>query len=379
MSTKVGPFSPGFQTAESTLDIEYVGAVGVGNDNWYWTTDYWMYEFSQQVFQRQKVPYVISMSYGWSEADQCEIDQEECSQLGVDSQGFVTRVNKEFQKIGARGVTLLASSGDSGAHGRTDKLCFSKVVHPTYPAGSPFVLAVGATQITGGTSGFSNVPIWYVIDLFCVFLTFHMTHRRVSYSSQLTPGCAESGTEVVASTATGAMITSGGGFSVYAERPAWQKNAVDAYVNGPAAKPAKSDYNSAGRGYPDVAALGHKYYIQLDGESVGVDGTSASSPAFAGVIGLLNAYLLEVPSIVLLLLFLQTHTLFSLDRTERTPWVSSTPSSTRWLPLTPRPSTTLLRETTSALRPLATALMASPPPRVGMLPPVSVPPTTARC
>lgn len=49
----------------------------------------------------------------------------------------------------------------------------------------------------------------------------------------------------------------------------------------------------SGRGYPDVAALGHNYYIQLNGEAIQVDGTSCSAPVFAGVVALLNAYRVE--------------------------------------------------------------------------------------
>jgi hypothetical protein len=36
---------------------------------------------------------------------------------------FVNAVNQLFAKAAARGVTLVAASGDSGAHGRTDPSC----------------------------------------------------------------------------------------------------------------------------------------------------------------------------------------------------------------------------------------------------------------
>jgi subtilase family serine protease len=42
---------------------------------------------------------------------------------------------------------MLAASGDSGAHGRTDESClFDSKMHPDYPAASPYVTAVGGTQ-----------------------------------------------------------------------------------------------------------------------------------------------------------------------------------------------------------------------------------------
>jgi len=47
-------------------------------------------------------------------------------------------------------------------------------------------------------------------------------------------------------------------------------------------------YNKGGRGFPDVSALGSEILILTDGEIEAVGGTSASSPIFAGIIGLIN-------------------------------------------------------------------------------------------
>ena len=52
--------------------------------------------------------------------------------------------------------------------------------------------------------------------------------------------------------------------------------------------PTSSAYNPNGRGYPDVSALGDLYPIVLNGELLPVDGTSASTPFFAGVLSLLH-------------------------------------------------------------------------------------------
>jgi tripeptidyl-peptidase I len=46
--------------------------------------------------------------------------------------------------------------------------------------------------------------------------------------------------------------------------------------------------NSEGRGYPDVAALGRRFRIWYRGRAISIGGTSASAPAFAAVIALLN-------------------------------------------------------------------------------------------
>merc|ERR1719258_559643 len=102
-------------------------------------------------YKAQPVPNVVSMSWGWSEEQQCGpngIVQAECKTLGVDDVQYVDRVNTEFMKLGLKGISLFASSGDSGANGRTDEMCTDKTLHATFPAASPYLTAVGATQLT---------------------------------------------------------------------------------------------------------------------------------------------------------------------------------------------------------------------------------------
>jgi tripeptidyl-peptidase-1 len=263
-----GPFQQFPPQAESTLDVQYLGAVGVGATNYYYTTTGWMLEMTTDLLANKAYGIdIVSMSYGWSEADQCQISpgSAPCSSGG--SQAFVQAVNANFQKLGATGVTLLAATGDAGAHGRTDLACSGGQVHPGFPAASPYITAVGATQLAGDAKAGGSSPI-------C--------------TSQLQ--CAISGTEIVSSTSTGSLITSGGGFSLYSKRPSYQDAAVTAYLAKSGVTPAAADFNAAGRGYPDVAALGHAYYIELDGQVQAVDGTSASCPVFAGVLSLINAH-----------------------------------------------------------------------------------------
>lgn len=45
---------------------------------------------------------------------------------------------------------------------------------------------------------------------------------------------------------------------------------------------------SAGRAFPDVSAQASRFVVFVDGRRASISGTSASSPAFAGVVGLLN-------------------------------------------------------------------------------------------
>jgi tripeptidyl-peptidase I len=85
------------------------------------------------------------------------------------------------------------------------------------------------------------------------------------------------------------LITSGGGFSVFAPAPAWQKSAIATYLASGALLPPAGDFNATGRGYPDVSALGHNYIIWADGAPLQVDGTSCSAPVWGAVLGLVNA------------------------------------------------------------------------------------------
>lgn len=67
--------------------------------------------------------------------------------------------------------------------------------------------------------------------------------------------------EAVCSVATGARITTGGGFSnVNLNRPAYQSAVVEAYLNTPQmANIPKNLYNASGRAYPDISANAHNY------------------------------------------------------------------------------------------------------------------------
>jgi tripeptidyl-peptidase-1 len=277
--SKVAGFADpgGDVSGETTLDIQYIAGVGSRNTNWLWNSENWIYEMTQMLQNKSaahELPSVMSMSYGWSEKQQCGgVTNADCRGIGVDNAEYVNRTNFELQKVGLLGITMLASSGDSGCHGRTDKVClFNPDMHPDFPAGSPFITAVGGTNLD------RNSPI----DVSGATSPVCMT------GGQFAGRCAMNGTEIVSSTGTGSRITSGGGFSNLTPRPAYQAAAVEAYLKKINLK--SSIFNAAGRGYPDIAALAHNYYIEINGDYGSEDGTSASSPVVGGLVGLLNAH-----------------------------------------------------------------------------------------
>ncbi|KAG6368901.1 hypothetical protein INS49_003119 [Diaporthe citri] len=175
--------------------------------------------------------------------DDAELPQTLTTSYGEEEQSvpeeYALKVCNLFMQLGARGVSVLFSSGDSGPGGS----CKSNVDNttttflPTFPAGCPWVTAVGATTGSAPEMG-------------------------VSFSS--------------------------GGFSIYHARPEWQADAVPAYL-GSIGGTYEGLFNASGRGIPDVAAQGQSFVIYDKGRRSLLSGTSASSPAFAGVIALLNA------------------------------------------------------------------------------------------
>ncbi len=92
--------------------------------------------------------------------------------------------------------------------------------------------------------------------------------------------------ESVCSTMTGSGITSGGGFSYRQAQPKWQRDVVEAYLARGTYPSMK--FNHGGRGYPDVSVFGHLFQVVQAGDTQVVDGTSASAPAFAGMLTLIR-------------------------------------------------------------------------------------------
>ena len=135
-------------------------------------------------------------------------------------------------------------SGGEGIMPPAPTTCYA-----SWPASSPWVTAVGATRFIG---------------------------QRV--------GGVEMATD---------QFGSGGGFSrMFDQTDAqWQAAATAAYLKkgGMLPKfPPKGSFAPNGRGTPDVSALGEGYQVYVSGSVKSVGGTSASAPAFAGLISLIN-------------------------------------------------------------------------------------------
>lgn len=154
---------------------------------------------------------------------------------------WLQAVTLAFQDAAIQGVTICIASGDTG----TDSKVGDGKAHIQYPASDPWVLSVGGTTI-GNVSG----------------STFD---------------------EYVWNDNTGAT---GGGISDFFARPGYQSGA---------GVPASLNDGHTGRGAPDVAgnASPNAAYsgITINGVSSSGNGTSASSPLWAGLIAVINAAL----------------------------------------------------------------------------------------
>jgi len=225
--------------AEANLDVQYMIAVSPVTPETYW------YESNQNtpfeswiksVASTSNPPLVHSISYGSIEPEV--------------QKSIADTFNTEAMKLGTQGVTIFVSSGDDGVANFVARSKASACAYnPSFPASSPYVTAVGATQ--GGVTG---------------------------------------GTEVVCSSKTGGVITTGGGFSTKYTAPDYQKSAISSYFSSVSPAPV-SGYVKTGRGYPDVAMAGHNYEVVIAGSLYQVSGTSASSPVTAAMASLVNAKL----------------------------------------------------------------------------------------
>ncbi|KAF9972599.1 hypothetical protein BGZ73_004275 [Actinomortierella ambigua] len=150
------------------------------------------------------------------------------------SSNQVAAVCNAFQQLGSRGVSVIVATGDGGVAGsRPNNTCI-KII-PTFPASCPYVTAVGATK-----------------------------------------NMMEVGAEL-----------SAGGFSNIFARPFYQNPALPQYLSKIGGTYA-GRFNSNGRAYPDVSAIGKNLAVTNGGEQILVDGTSASAPIFASIVAMIN-------------------------------------------------------------------------------------------
>jgi tripeptidyl-peptidase-1 len=233
--TLIGDATTGHGT-ESMLDIETITGISGNVDSEFWGFA------GRSPDNAENEPFMKWLAQMSSTGDD-DIPKIFSSSYGEDENSWsleaATRLNTEFQKAGARGISLLYAAGDEGANCKSGKFV------PEGPGSSPYVTSVGGTQPASG---------WPA------------------------PG---------GETAVG---LSSGGFSNYWDMPDWQKDAVAKYLTQDGLpEQSQRGYNTSGRAYPDIAAQAMNFVVVDHGIPLpGVAGTSCASPAAAGLFALLN-------------------------------------------------------------------------------------------
>ena len=253
---------------EASLDLQFQMAVNPSNKQMYINVPQWQYDFAVTMFNLTNPPLVNSISWGWAESQQCEQDVFPSCYISVDPEVYSKRVNIEFMKLSLRGITLISSSGDAGSPSRINEDCTSsQKLNPIFPTSSPWVTSVGGTIVMNPkTESIHKKNIPSICKKYPCIIggdQLNCNYNRCSW-------------------------TSGGGFSNFFERPWWQVNFVDNYLNKSKSLPPAQFFNKFGRAYPDVALVAHNYLVEVGGSTNIVDGTSASAPSFSGMIAKLN-------------------------------------------------------------------------------------------
>ncbi|KAI0064450.1 subtilisin-like protein [Artomyces pyxidatus] len=230
---------------EANLDIQYAESISFPTPNIYYSTggsppftpddntptntNEPYLDWLDFILAQTTIPQTISTSYG---------DDEQTVPLD-----YAQSVCTLFAQLGAQGVSVLFSSGDSGVGSD----CVSNdgsnrsMFIPNFPATCPFVTAVG------GTTGVNP-------------------EKAASLSS--------------------------GGFSNYFARPSYQSTVVPSFISSIGTQ-FSGLFNTTGRGFPDISAQAENFQIVVSGRTEGVAGTSCASPTAAAVISLLNDFLIS--------------------------------------------------------------------------------------
>jgi uncharacterized protein (TIGR03437 family) len=236
---------PGFRQGvedEAILDLEWAGAIAPN------ATVYYVYGSNAYL----AIVYAVNMNLASIITS---------SFVGCEAFFSTPLVRASFQQGNAQGITILNSSGDSGAAGCDFHDTYPLAARGRYvefPAVMPEVTAVGGTQFVEGSGNYwasTNSP---------------NLGSALSYIPE--KGWNESSSTV-------GLASSGGGASLLIPKPAWQV--------GPGVP------NDNARDVPDIslsAALHDPYLIYIHGHAAQSSGTSASAPSMAGVVALLNHY-----------------------------------------------------------------------------------------
>ncbi len=239
---------------EATLDLEYSGgAAPNANVIFVYSSDVWS---SAQYAIDQNLAPVMSSSYGG-----CEME--------VSSDGsFAASLRQAAQQANAQGMTWVSSSGDDGSascdYGASVTVA-KDGLSANWPSTIPEITSVGGSEFVEGSGNY-----WSSTNA-----------SNGSSALSYIPEMAWNDTALSLAN-KGGLASGGGGASILYPKPAWQ--------TGPGVP------NDGARDVPDVSFAAADYHdgyiVYVNGANTfGNGGTSISTPIFAGVLTVMNQYL----------------------------------------------------------------------------------------
>jgi len=266
---------------ESEIDLEYSSSMIPGARIYFVYTgansNYGVWDALAFAISRNIAP-VISVSYG------------ECEPLM--SPALVQEFNSVFQQAAAQGQTIVAASGDQGAttcavFGTSSGLSTAQLqaLAVGFPASSPFVTAVGGTQMAPGTFTSGASSYWNPATTTDVISSLTGYVPEVAWNEDSSAG----------------IISSTGGSSILYSRPSWQTGVPgipsgsfrlvpDIALQSSVANPGYviCTYDKAlGGDSSDCTGLSFR---NSSGNYIISGGTSFAAPIFAGFVAALNVY-----------------------------------------------------------------------------------------
>ncbi|KAH9009823.1 subtilisin-like protein [Lactarius pseudohatsudake] len=230
-----GRYEPNNPTTEASIDIQHASAMAYPTPIIFYSIGGSEKCHSQETWTSSRIGYLLKKT---------DIPQT----ISISYGAYERNVPREYARavcilyaqLGARGVSVLFPSGDNG-------------------------VGEDCEDGSGNVRFIADFPASYC----CGFAGPYLT--TVGGTTDYDP-------EVAAP-------LSGGGFSEHFPRPVYQDVAVSAFLSRQGTHPE-------GRGIPDIAAqaLNLPFFLRNAGNIV--DGTSCSTPVFAGIISLLNDYLI---------------------------------------------------------------------------------------
>lgn len=283
--------SPGDE-GESDLDLEWSGAMAPGATiNFVYTGS----NTNNSVFDAinyavdQKIGNIISVSYGT-----CETVLS----------GYNAQFEPILQQAATQGQTVLAASGDSGSsacYGLTGLTTTQQqVLDVSYPASSPYVTAVGGTEVSQANSSYysSGSQYWSSASNSDVVTSALKYLPEVAWNDEA---------YIIANGGAGLSAT-GGGVSTLFPEPAYQKlagvpgtligtgrNVPDIslysspiYVGYLYCTSDQSDWGQTSNGTPQAASCNSGFRDSSTQLLTAAGGTSFATPVMAGMVALIN-------------------------------------------------------------------------------------------